>query len=235
MIKSNGDLVTAIRIGMHKDGRHKTRVVLDLAPAGSYDFSQDFETQRHTLQITIFRQQKPDVKQQELPPQETTDVDDSVAAPAVPPIPIKAEINPTPAATPMTDEKGAAKPPSSPPVKIHAIDFENNLDQGEKISFTVDNFQPPEIVADEEGTPRIICTFTKAALAGNIPAIIPTKGRFIQLVHIEDNTNTSTIRVTLELTPNHHYDLKQIFFKEENVYVLIINSSGQSGNNNEKP
>lgn len=235
MIKSNGNLVTAIRSGMHKDGRRKTRVVLDLAPAGSYDFSQDFDKQRHTLRITIFRQQKPDVKQQELPPQETTDEDDSVAAPAAPPTPIPAETTPTPAATPITDEKDAANPPSSPPVKIHAIDFENNLDQGEKLSFTVENFQPPEIVTNEEGTPTIICTFTRAALAGTIPAIIPTKGGFIQLVQIRDDSDTSTIRVTIELTPNHHYDLKQIFFKEENVYVLIINSSDQGGNNNEKP
>lgn len=235
MIKSNGDLVTAIRIGMHKDGRHKTRVVLDLAPAGSYDFSQDFDKQQHTLRITIFRQQKSGVKQQELPPQETTKKDDSVAAPAAPAMPTKAEVSPTPATPPATDEKGVENPPFSPPVSIHAIDFANNLDKGEKLSLKVENFQPPEIVADEEGTPRIICTFTKATLAGNIPPIIPTKGRFIQLVHIEDDPSTSTIRVTLELTPNRHYDLKQIFFKEENVYVLLINSSGQGEKNKEKP
>ncbi len=54
LIKTRGNLVSAIRTGMHTDPRLKTRVVLDLVPAVDYDFSQEFREKDNTLIITIY-------------------------------------------------------------------------------------------------------------------------------------------------------------------------------------
>ncbi|MCI5158676.1 MAG: hypothetical protein D3906_09615 [Candidatus Electrothrix sp. AUS1_2] len=36
------------------------------------------------------------------------------------------------------------------------------------------------------------------------------------------------IRVVLDLVPNYSYDLQQVFFKEENLFVIIINTLGNA-------
>ena len=35
-------------------------------------------------------------------------------------------------------------------------------------------------------------------------------------------------RVTLELVPNKNYDLQQVFFKEDNLFVIIVNTYNQT-------
>jgi len=228
MMKGKGDLITAIRTGVHKDGQHKTRVVLDLAPADGYDFSQDFQTGGNTLRITVFRAQGDNGKQKNGPRDAKTDIktqvtDDTAAQPH--PAAVKQTGTPSPAAPPVPAARDREAPPSSAPTSIDAISFEDKLDQGEKLSFQLSNFHPPAVFGIEEGTPLIVCDFTNAIVAGAIPEIIPASGRFVQQVRVEKDASASTVRVTLELIPNHHYDLQQIYFKEKDLYVLWIKST----------
>jgi len=81
------------------------------------------------------------------------------------------------------------------------------------------------VIGIEEGIPRIICDFANTTLAETIPELIETQGQFIQQVRVEKNATQSSIRLTLELVPNRHYDLEQIFYKEENLYILLVKSS----------
>jgi len=81
------------------------------------------------------------------------------------------------------------------------------------------------VIGIEEGIPRVICDFTNATLADTIPALIQTQGQFIQQVRVEKNGNASSIRVILVLVPDRHYDLEQIFFKEELLYILLVKPS----------
>lgn len=248
MMKGKGNLITAIRTGVHKDGQHKTRVVLDLAPAEGYDFSQDFQENKNILRITVFRAQRDNGKQKNASPNakidNTTQAADDAAGQAPPPAekkeaaPVTAaeeqKVEPPPAAPPAQDEKSPEAPPSSAPTSIHAISFEDQHDQGEKVSFQLNNFHPPTVIGIEEGTPQIVCDFTNAVLAGAIPEIIPASGTFIQQVRVEKDGNASTVRVVLELVPNHHYDLQQFYFKEKDQYVLWVKSADKSKKKTDK-
>jgi len=237
MIQSKGKLITAIRTGMHKDGQRKTRVVLDLAPADGYDFSQNFQENKNILRITVFRAQTDDEKpkkgqsNEKIAKKSRTDDTAGQAAPVT--AAEEQKIEPPPAAPPAQVEKKPETPPSSTPMSIHAISFEDKLEQGEKVSFQLNNFHPPTVIGIEEGTPRIVCDFTNAVLVDTIPGIIPANGKLIQQVRVEKNGDKSTVRVVLELVPNHHYDLQQIYFKEKDQYVLWVKSAdnGQKKSN----
>ncbi len=239
MIKIKGNLITAIRTGVHKDGQHKTRVVLDLAPADGYDFSQDFQENKNILRITVFRAQTDNEKQKKGQSNEKTatkspNTDDTTGQAPSPmkekeAAPVTAaeeqKIEPPPAAPPAPVEKSPETAPPSTVMSIHAISFEDKLEQGEKVSFQLNNFHPPTIIGIEEGTPQIVCDFTNAVLADTIPEIIPANGKFIEQVRVGKNANESTVKVVLTLIPNHHYDLQQIYFKEKDQYVLWVKSA----------
>jgi len=243
LISSRGKLITAIRTGMHTENQRKTRVVLDLAPAGEYDFSQNFEAQENTLRITVVRLQRHEENQhavQDVPEKEGK-LKDAAEIPAAPPLPMEtqevgpqaAEIKnrmeqatlPSPNDTDTDTDRIATVSQSSQPVSIESISFKKNPGKEETLLFTVNNFQPPMVIGIEEGIPRIICDFANTTLAETIPELIETQGQFIQQVRVEKNATQSSIRLTLELVPNRHYDLEQIFYKEENLYILLVKSS----------
>jgi len=53
-------------------------------------------------------------------------------------------------------------------------------------------------------------------------------------VRVEKDGNASTVRVVLELVPNHHYDLQQFYFKEKDQYVLWVKSADKSKKKTDK-
>lgn len=244
-IENKGNLITAIRTGKHTDEPPKTRVVLDLAPAGEYDFSQDFEKKENTLRITVFRTRQPNDKAPAIQPGEKEKQSDGTALNSHPPLEAKEvkqarpeteaqKKEPLPAASPSISEKQPTVAPSSTNMAIHAIAFEKTADKADKVSFKIDNFNPPAIFGIEEGTPRIVCDFTNAVLTDKIPAVIPTKGEFVKEIRVEKDSHSSTIRMVLELAPNRHYDLQQIYYKEDQLYVLLVNSSDRADNKSNK-
>ncbi|MDD3813691.1 MAG: AMIN domain-containing protein [Desulfocapsaceae bacterium] len=262
VMKSRGNLVSAIRVGMHTAPRLKTRVVLDLVPAGDYDFSQDFLEKDNSLIITIFHAGKKETKQQREQPVEKTKKSDFVPAKVTPSLekvkkeeasiaPVeKKKIAPPVAAPPVAAPPVAAPPVAAPPLVsekkpllpapsqllIHSISYEQTPDKGEKIVFQLSGFHPPVIFGIEEGIPSIVCDFMDAVLGENVPEVIPSTGKFVKQIRVEKNVNPHKIRVVLELVPNRHYDLEQVFFKEENLYVLFVKSSDVTDTgNSEKP
>jgi hypothetical protein len=70
----------------------------------------------------------------------------------------------------------------------------------------------------------VVCDFKNTAAAKNIPDSMSTKGKFIQKVRIGRETAEKKVRVVLDLTPNYSYDLQQVFFKDDNIFVIIINT-----------
>ncbi|MBU1985828.1 MAG: AMIN domain-containing protein [Proteobacteria bacterium] len=247
VMKVRGNLVSAIRAGMHADPQLKTRVVLDLVPAGDYDFSQDFREKNNSLIITIFHAGQKEAKQQREQPVGKAKKSDLVSAKATPALgtvekkaaslkQVKEKKIEPPLVTPPVVSGKELSVPSSSQLLIHAISFEQSPDKGEKILFKLNNFHPPVVFGIEEGTPSIVCDFMDASLGENVPEVIPIKGKFVKQVRVEKNVNSHKIRVVLELVPNRHYDLQQVFFKEENLYVLFVNSSDAAdAGNSEKP
>ncbi|MFH2123648.1 MAG: AMIN domain-containing protein [Pseudomonadota bacterium] len=240
VMKVKGNLVSAIRAGRHTDPQLKTRVVLDLVPAVDYDFSQKFREKDNSLIITIFHAGKKGITQQSEQPVGKTKKSDFVPAKVSPSF---EKVKKKEASAPQVDEKKNAPPRVTPPVVsgkepsppassqlvIHAVSFEQTPDKGEKVLFKLSNFHPPVVFGIEEGVPSIVCDFMDGILDENVPELIPATGKFVKQVRVEKNVNSQKIRVVLELVPNRHYDLQQIFFKEENLYILFVNSSDGAG------
>jgi hypothetical protein len=238
LMDSKGKVIKAIRTGIHTDNQQKTRVVLDLVPAAEYTFSQSFEALDNTLRLTVVRTQQdggkklavektPEkIEKLKVPEKVSADIPPPTKTKEAVPAPVSKEksVNPSSAVAPVDTKKTAVVAPSSLPVSIRSVSFEKQPDKGEKVLFFVDNFQPPRVIGVEEGIPRVICDFTSATLAEAIPALIPAQGEFIQQILVETKENSS-IRITLELVPNRHYDLEQLFFKDENLYVLLVKPS----------
>lgn len=239
VIKSGGNLISAIRTGLHMDGQLKTRVVLDLVPASDYDFAQDFQSKNNTLVITIFHAQQKKNKSQGAQAGGKPKKADLVPVPAVTPPTVKKETasgtkemekrsEPVSGAPPAVAEKKPADSASSP-LLIKTIAFEQSPDKGEKVVFQVNNFKPPVIFGIEEGTPSIVCDFFEAVVGEKVPEILLVQGKLVSQVRVEKKVDARKIRVVLELAPNHHYDLQQVFYKEENLYVLFVKSNDGAG------
>ncbi len=110
---------------------------------------------------------------------------------------------------------------------LHSISFDNSTGKGEMVQFQLNGFYPPKVVAIEEGTPRVICDFKNTTLAVPIADIIKSDSQFIKSIRVGKHDDPDKIRVVIDLAPDNNYDLKQIFFKEDNMFVIIVNSTGK--------
>lgn len=125
--------------------------------------------------------------------------------------------------TPISAETPETDKPSGPPV-INSITFDKSSDQGEMVLFKLNKFQPPNVFGVEEGLPRVVCDFNGAEAADDVPNSIKTDGKYVHTIRIGRKNTPKKVRVVLDLTSNKNYDLQQIFFKDDNLFVIIINS-----------
>ena len=104
------------------------------------------------------------------------------------------------------------------------ISFDNSSNKGEMVIFRLNDFYPPAVSAiEEEETPRVLCDFMDMQLAGEVNKEILAKGKYVQRIRTGLHGNPDNIRVILDLTPDRDYDLQQVFFKNDNLFVLIVN------------
>ena len=130
---------------------------------------------------------------------------------------------------PVTDGRTASdrkeKEPgrSSPPV-LEWVKFDNSSNRGEMIQFKLNDFYPPIVFGIEEGLPRVVCDFKDTVSQGTLKGTIKTNGRYVRTIRIGKHRNPDKIRVVIDLEPNNNYDLQQVFFKEDNLFVIIVNT-----------
>ncbi|MCI5211604.1 MAG: AMIN domain-containing protein [Candidatus Electrothrix sp. ATG2] len=74
----------------------------------------------------------------------------------------------------------------------------------------------------------MVCDFKDTAAAKDIPDSLKTAGKYIQKIRVGKKKAENKVRVVLDLVPNFSYDLQQVFFKEENLFVIIINTLGNA-------
>ncbi|MCI5132026.1 MAG: AMIN domain-containing protein, partial [Candidatus Electrothrix sp. EH2] len=94
--------------------------------------------------------------------------------------------------------------------------------------FKLNESHPPIVFGIEEGTPRVVCDFKDTAAGRDIPESLKTAGKFIQKIRVGEQKEENKLRVVLDLVLNYSYDLQQVFFKEENLFVIIINTLGNA-------
>ncbi len=251
IIKTNGNLVKRIRMGIHKGDKAKTRIALDLALDMEIAYKQVINQENNSLLVSVYKagtepelpqaesvlletlkplkpltdnqeEEKKETKEEKVEPLEKQRgkfPDPFRQAEIV----IESSGEETSSAEPVKIAKAAEIKPPPPPV-LYSIRFDNSTGKGEMVQFLLNGFYPPKIYAIEKGVPRIVCDFKNTTLAKSIPNIIKADGRFIKSIRTGKHNNPDKIRVVIDLMPNNHYDLEQIFFKEDKMFVIIVNT-----------
>ncbi|XCN71819.1 MAG: AMIN domain-containing protein [Candidatus Electrothrix aestuarii] len=249
IINTNGELIKRIRVGIHKDNNPKTRVVLDLRPNKDINIRQDFDKKEKALVVSVHYagSKQPTAEQEPVDKQELSESSTAAAPPEQldeKQEPEVIEEQPEPVAQPVApiaqaEEKApeqAGKPlkaaevekiPQGTPM-LTSISFDNDSNRGEMVLFKLNEFHPPIVFGIEEGTPRVVCDFKDTAAAKDLPESLKTSGKYIQKIRVGKNKGEKKVRVVLDLVPNYSYDLQQVFFKEENLFVIIINTLGNA-------
>ncbi len=110
---------------------------------------------------------------------------------------------------------------------LYDVTFERSTNDKEMVLFKLNGFYPPIVFSTEENNLLVVCDFLDAVLAIGIDPVIETKGEYIQKVKISTHRDPNKVRVVLELADSYNYDLKQVFFKEDNLFVIIISNLGE--------
>lgn len=176
----------------------------------------------------------PDVTQKE---QENTSEAEPEPSPAPEQTPAAAKTQePVPEQSPETAAAGADKGDDAEVVQaaspeqgegevpvILDVSFEESINNSETVLFKLSHFSPPLVFGIEKGTPRVVCDFINGEVKPEVPEAIEAGGKYVHRITVNKLTDPKKIRVELELVANRHYDLQQLFFKEDNLFVVIVN------------
>ncbi|THB79766.1 MAG: AMIN domain-containing protein [Desulfobulbaceae bacterium] len=102
------------------------------------------------------------------------------------------------------------------------VSFESTENDSEMVLFKLNDFYPPIVFGIEKGNPRVVCDFLDTALGKNVKPVINTGGGYVNRIRTARHAQPEKVRVVLDLVPSRNYDLQQVFFKEDNLFVIII-------------
>lgn len=117
-----------------------------------------------------------------------------------------------------------AKPVNVTGPTLLDVSFDGSSNKGEMVMFKLNDFYPPIVFGIEKENPRVVCDFLDTQLADNVELEINSKGVYVDQIRTAKHHDPDKIRVVLDLLPNKNYDLQQVFFKEDNLFVIIVNS-----------
>lgn len=220
-----GKLATTIRTGLHQTPEQKTRVVVDLAKDIAVRYTREYSEADNTLKVEL----TPDSTGQ---PQkiagpvgqpQSLKVQPSVGIPTAKP-PAEKPLAPVPP-TIATKEKLAVEGPPAAAATPQLLDisFDDSSNKGEMVLFHLNDFYPPTVSAVEKDNPRVLCDFMAMGLGKGIQENILANGKFVKSIHTATHKNPDKVQVILNLSPDRDYDLQQVFFKNDNLFVLIVN------------
>ena len=239
VINTDGRMVEKIRMGRHKD---KTRVVLDLAPASVVNFDQEFDASRNVLTIHLYSTDYPPKEEtaavekvekiEKVETVEVVEVEEAVKAEEV----VETTVVITPVEPVIEGEQVSETEdvvdivpvlddnPLNHEALLSEVTFENTSNKGEMVLFKLNGFYPPEVSGQETGTPSVTCVFAGTRIGPELIQEQTPQGKFINSILVEQEGDSAPIYVTLQLVPDKNYDLQQVFFKEDNLFVIIVNS-----------
>lgn len=231
---AQGKLATIIRTGQHQAPEQKTRVVVDLNKQIPVRYTSTYSETNNILTVQLLSDAE-DRPQKEAPPivaakQEVVappqaDPNEVVIAkpvekkPVPPPFPPQ-EPTKKPVVAPVTQTPAPGKTDSP---KLLGISFDDTSDKGEMVLFHLSAFLPPTVSAVEKDNPRVFCDFLGMELSKGVEENIVAKGKYVERISTSKPDNSGKIRVVLNLIPSRDYDLQQVFFKNDNLFVLIVN------------
>ncbi len=244
----DGKLATNIRTGGHQVPEQKIRVVVDLAKQIPVRHTSNYSEADNSLIIELFPNSQEQLTKEALPvvklepaisqPPSTEGVvaklvEERPLPPVFPaPEPAKKVVAAAAkqnAIAPLTSATAAAK--TEVPQLLN-VSFDDSSSKGEMVLFHLTSFQPPVVSAVEKDNPRVLCDFVGMDLGKGVEENIVAKGKYVERIVTSKLSKPDKLRVVLNLSPNRDYDLQQVFFKKDNLFILIVNelSPGKSAN-----
>lgn len=111
--------------------------------------------------------------------------------------------------------------------EIVKVTWESSSKDKEMVLFKLNGFHPPVVFSSEENEIKVVCDFLDGILGPGINTEIDTGGKLILKVRTAKYNNPEKVRVVLDLAEKYNYDLKQVFFREDNLFVIIISNIGE--------
>lgn len=155
---------------------------------------------------------------QSLPTKQTPE---TITPPAAEP-PVPPTVDKTTAKSQAAPAGAAAGKEEKP--QLLSVKFDPESPKGEMVLFQLNGFYPPTVQGVEEGIPRVICDFNNTELVDTKNSTIKTKGKYVKVLRTTRTKKPEKVRVTIDLEPHHSYDLQQVFFRDDNLFVLIVNT-----------
>ncbi len=224
----DGSFAKAIRVGIHQKPRQKIRVVVDLSKETGVRHNQVYSEDKKTLSVVL--QPADDTKSQpvnrvkkrnknknveKLPAREELEKRPFDQKPVPPVFSVKEKDKKE--ATPVVAQTATAVP------TILDVTFDDSSNRGEMVLLRLNDFYPPTVSAIEKDTPRVLCEFPNMKLGQDVQSDIPANGKYVERIRIQQDDETAKVKVVLDLSPDRDYDLQQVFFKNDNLFVLIVN------------
>jgi hypothetical protein len=107
------------------------------------------------------------------------------------------------------------------------VTYEKNTNGDEMVLFHLNGFYPPVVYSAESGELFVVCDFLDADLGSDGIPVITQGGKYIRQVKVESSKQPRKVRVVIELADGFRYDVKQVFFKEDNLFVVVLSSLGE--------
>lgn len=216
-------VAAAIRIGFHQTPVRKTRVVVDLSKDIPVQYDSEYFEQENTLVVTLTSETEK--------PQHMVIPERSLQSPKA--LSSQEELSARPfdekPAPPVFSDREEAEEPAEEGVAasvlptILEISFDDSSSKGEMALFRLNDFFPPIVSAIEKSSPRVFCDFMATATGPDVEKFISTKGQYIERIRTVRLHDPELVRVVLELSPDRDYELHQVFFRNDNLFVLIVN------------
>jgi hypothetical protein len=226
---ADGVLASAIRIGLHQTPVMRTRAVVDLSKTMLVQYASEYSKLDNSLTLTLTPEgnapqakASPDLlsssqSQSTLPSQEEFSAAPLDKKKVLPGSSVK-EVTGAPAGEKVASSVVSARVPT-----ILEISFDDSSSRGEMVLFRLNDFSPPTVSAIEKDNPRVLCDFMAMNLDSSVQKTIETNGQYIERIRTARHHDPEKVRVVLDLLPNRDYDLQQVFFRKDNLFVLIVN------------
>lgn len=213
----NRKFATSIRTAVHRTPSIKTRVVVDLVKSIPVTYRHKFLISENKLIITM----TPKEAKTEDSEQSVDKVFESTVA--------KKSVQPAKKKKISSAQKASSDQPKRGLKEIQVIpqimklSFDDSSNRGEMVMFHLNGFYPPTVSAIEQDHPRVLCEFADAKLASGVEEDLKANGKYVQRIRTVAHAAPKKVQVILELELEKDYDLQQVFFKNDNLFVLIVN------------
>lgn len=109
---------------------------------------------------------------------------------------------------------------------IKGIHVEKTSENETRVAFELNSNHPPKTFVIEGEKPRIVCDFRDATLAKGIDSPIEIDDAFVKRIRIGIHQSPNPkVRIVVDLVDGSAISVKQIFYKQNNFYVIFIQPS----------